>query len=334
MPTMKDTPTKCPRNAVIHSMNRRCANHDYNAPDTYMVTIVTNHRRPLFGTLKGDPTQPLHTPGCAQVWRSELGNIILTEEIPKINHYYPMVEVWKVCVMPDHLHIIIRVNECLPKGKKLGDIIKGFKQGCNKAYKRILQISDLTLSPLFEENYCDKILNKYGQLDHWKNYLDDNPRRLMIKMTNPDLFTRRHFLTINGQECVATGNVLLLNIPDKQFVVVHRKDSDTDYQRNMAAWMKCGENYGVLVGAFISEREKAVKKAAIECEYPLIQFTNEDIVPFYKPHGQDFDLCASGRLLLISPKTDSFMKNKITREECLHLNELAAIIASDDFSLA
>ena len=323
-----------PRNAVIHSMKRRCSDHDYNAPDTYMVTLVTMNRQPLFGILKGDPSKPLHTEGCACVWRSDLGKAILVEEIPKVNRYYPMVEVLKVCVMPDHLHIILQVHEALPKSKKLGDIIKSFKQGCNKAYKRIHHIPNTSHAPLFEDNYCDKILSRYGQLDYWKNYLDDNPRRLMIKMANPDLFTRRHYISIDGHECVAKGNIFLLNIPDKQFVVVHRRDSEEEYQHHVEAWMNCGENYGVLVGAFISEREKAVKMAAIERKYPLIQLTNEGMGAYYKPSGQDFDVCAAGRMLLISPWPDAPYKSKITRQECLHLNELAEKISNGDFSLA
>lgn len=333
MPSKEKAPYTGPRNAVVHSMKRRCAKHDYNAPDTYMVTIVTRGRQRLFGTLCGDPSKPLHTPGCAGVWRSDLGNAILKEEIPKINRYYPMVEVWKTCLMPDHLHFIIRVHENLPDRKQLGDIIKSFKQGCNKAYKRLFHIPNSMNAPLFEEGFCDKILHEDGQLDHWKNYLDDNPRRLIIKTANPDFFSRRHRLSIDGHECAAMGNIFLLDIPDKKFVVVHRRDTEEEYKRNVEAWTQCGENYGVLVGAFISEREKAVKKIAIEHQYPLILFTEEGMGPYYKPSGQDFDLCAEGRLLLVSPWPDAPKKSHITRQECLRLNELAEKIAAGSFRL-
>ena len=44
---------------------------------------------------------------------SELGTAIVKEEIPKIHRYYPQVEVWKVCIMPDHVHLIVRVKEDL-----------------------------------------------------------------------------------------------------------------------------------------------------------------------------------------------------------------------------
>ena len=45
-----------------------------------------------------------------------------------------MVEVWQVCLMPDHLHMIVRINQPLPKGKHLGIIIGAFKGGISRAW--------------------------------------------------------------------------------------------------------------------------------------------------------------------------------------------------------
>ena len=36
---------------------------------------------------------------------------ILEEEQQKFSRYYPMVEVVKLCIMPDHLHMIVRIRE-------------------------------------------------------------------------------------------------------------------------------------------------------------------------------------------------------------------------------
>lgn len=35
-----------------------------------------------------------------------------------------------------------------------------------------------------------------GQLDNWKDYLDDNPRRLLLKRQNPELFTVLNVLSL------------------------------------------------------------------------------------------------------------------------------------------
>ena len=72
----------------------------------------------------------------------------------------------------------------------LGMVIKGFKMGCNKAYWRIYGMNMAPRKGLFELGYNDKVLLHERQLEGWKKYLDDNPRRLMVKRMNPGLFTR------------------------------------------------------------------------------------------------------------------------------------------------
>ena len=116
--------------------------------------------------------------------KTELGRRIEEEEVKKIKLFYPMVDVWKVCIMPDHIHLIMRVNEDLPEGSHIGKIIAGFKQGCNRAYWGInpsAELRDTVASlpsaelrgtgardGLFEAGYNDKILLRDGQLENWK----------------------------------------------------------------------------------------------------------------------------------------------------------------------
>lgn len=45
-----------------------------------------------------------------------------------------------------------------------------------------------------------------GQLDNWKHYLDDNPRRLMMKRQNPELFTVLTGMEVAGEQCQVVGN--------------------------------------------------------------------------------------------------------------------------------
>lgn len=97
-----------------------------------MLTLVVEERASLFGKLKGTVDAPVGSVDRPRVEHSELGSFILREEIPKINKYYPMVEVWKVCIMPNHLHMIVSVNEDMPQGKHLGLVAAGFKGGCCK----------------------------------------------------------------------------------------------------------------------------------------------------------------------------------------------------------
>ena len=96
-----------------HSMKRRSPWHDYHGRGTYMLTLVVEGRMPLLGKLWGRVDARPGDGDAPKVMLSELGIAIAKEEIPKIHKYYPQVEVWRVCIMPDHIHLIVRVKEDL-----------------------------------------------------------------------------------------------------------------------------------------------------------------------------------------------------------------------------
>lgn len=332
-----------------HSMKRRTPWHDYSRKGTYMLTLVVEGRQPLFGTLIGslDATNSDEAPN---IMLSTLGMIIREEEIKKIHLYYPQVEVWKLCIMPDHLHIIIRVNEDMGEGKHLGFVVRGFKAGCSKAWWRMTGVetpgtlteqqppahmptvpevsTSAKKQPLFEPGYNDKILIDLRQLGTWKHYLDDNPRRLMMKRQNPDLFTVLTGMDIAGEQCQIVGNRFLLDIPDKMAVIVHRRNTDHENALLREQWLACGERGGVLVSAAIAPKEKEVLREAMNRGYRIILLRENGFPPLYKPSGESFDACAAGLLLQISPWQYHMEQKTITRAQCLHLNALAEKIAS------
>ena len=122
------------RRETKHSMKRRSPWHDYHKKGTYMLTLVVEGRAPLLGKLKGNADASGDSPDRPMVELSELGKCIMREEIRKIHQHYPKLEVWKTCIMPDHIHMIVRVNEDMSEGRHLGHVMAGFKFGCNIAY--------------------------------------------------------------------------------------------------------------------------------------------------------------------------------------------------------
>lgn len=112
-----------------HNMKRRKSWHDYRLKGTYMLTLVVEGRKPILGKL----LMPTKDEG-ARVELTELGKTIFYEEALKIPQFYKMVEVWKLCIMPDHIHMVVRVKEDMPNGKHLGDVVRGFKVGCTRAW--------------------------------------------------------------------------------------------------------------------------------------------------------------------------------------------------------
>ena len=421
-----------------HSMKRRSPWHDYHEKGTYMLTLVVEGRMPLLGRLEGRVNARPGDGDAPKVVLSELGTAIVKEEIPKIHRYYPQVEVWKVCIMPDHVHLIVRVKEDLrgdqameslgtearggqtsaetmknaaaltneenaaaltseenaaaltseekaavltsekkaaaltseekaaaltseekaavltseknaaaltsqekadsmgmtaKRGKEmdsLGMVVKGFKLGCNRTYRRIYGMKKMTGKGLFELGYNDKLLLHEGQLKRWKKYLDDNPRRLMVKRMNPELFTVMLNKVVAGRRCQMVGNCFLLDIPDKVAVIVHRRYSEEDLCRLRKEWLACGERGGVLVSAAISIKEKEVLREAMNRGYRIVLLRENGFPRLYKPCGESFDACSEGLLLQISPWEYHMEKKTITREECLELNEMAERIAEGE----
>jgi len=330
---------------IQHSMKRRSPWHDYHRKGTYMLTLVVDGRVPLLGVLQGKVDVPAGLPDAPRIVCSELATTILNDEIGKINKYYPKVEVWKVCIMPDHIHMIVRVNEDMPKGKHLGAVVRGFKTGCSRAWWRLTSepsgkaegtvttvpsVSPEVRRPvLFESGYNDKILLHEGQLDNWKAYLDDNPRRLLIKRQNPELFTVLNSIEVAGHQCQVVGNRFLLDIPDKMAVIVHRRYTDEENARLREDWLACGDRGGVLVSAAISQKEKDVLREAMNRGYRIILLRENGFPKLYKPSGESFDACSKGLLLQISPWEFHMEKKTITRAQCLELNAMAERIASN-----
>ena len=407
-------------NDIQHTMKRRTPSHNYCDKGTYMLTLVVDGRMPLFGTLKGNVRLPLSgtlkgdgrmplsgplkgdermplsgplkgdelassaTADAPRVVLSPLGEAIRDREIAKISAVYPMVEVWKLCIMPDHLHIIVRVKEKLPEGKHLGHVVSGFMTGCTRAWWALVEEGKMppfgkpkgtegsasapggsvSLSPasalvaggsapplgasvpagspaggasaaprpsLFEKGYNDKILLRPGQLDNWKRYLDDNPRRLAIKRQCPDYFTIMQHITIGEWSCQMVGNRFLLTVPDRAAVIVHRADSDQEFAQKKARWLALGEMGGVLVSAAVATREKEVMREAMDRGYRLILLRENGFPPLYKPAGESFMACSEGRLLQISPWEYHMQRKTISREQCLILNRLAEEIAGENY---
>lgn len=122
---------------TMHNGHRRAHFHDYSRPGVYMLTLVTEGRQRLFGSIVGHTRGQRRTEEFPHLQCSVLGTTILQEEIAKIPYYYKEVEVMKVALMPDHIHLLVNVKAKLPEGKHLGNIVRGFKTGCTRAWWKL-----------------------------------------------------------------------------------------------------------------------------------------------------------------------------------------------------
>ena len=327
------------------SMQRRCVDFDYTQRMMYMVTMTTEGRRPLFGRVVGHSDALEGSAEAPRIELTELGQRV-SDEWWGIPHYYPQIEIMALQMMPDHLHGILFIREKMEKD--LSRVIRGFKTGCNRAYRELVlgvksvvtqsvqsvatQSQQTRPHPdryhgfLFSPGFCDKLLLRQGQLQRWLDYLHDNPRRLLMKRERPDLFRVQRGLTVGDLQFSAIGNRFLLDRPVRLQVQCSRRLTDEEIAEKQAWWLSQARSGAVLVSPCISKGEKQVMRAAFEEGLPLIILQENGFTDLAKPGGQRMEACQRGQLLLLAPWQHHNERLTISRGQCLALNEMAKMI--------
>ena len=358
------------------SMKRRCEEKDYTERGIYLVTIATEARRPLLGTLAGDASL-YEGPDAPHVVLSPLGERV-KEEWFGITRYYHQIEVIRLCIMPDHIHGVLFVHEKLPR--HLGHIINGFKAGTRRAARELGIIPDAkpaiteakpqptkpTPSPslsspqattslsspqvlyaealpqshpqqnqgpkhpphgtLWEPGYNDRILFFKGQLQRMLSYLDDNPRRLLLKRQHPEYFTQLGTINAAGLPMAAMGNPALLAAPTKLQVQCSRHLYPWEIEQRKQSFLAAGREGAVIVSPCISPGEQQIATACMASGIPLLVLLLKGFPPFFKPQPRYLEACSAGRLLMLAPYPWQNEKLTDMRARCLRLNDLAAAI--------
>ena len=316
------------------SMLRRRVGHDYQSRRIYLITMTVVGRRPLLGTLVGDVSALEGSPSAPRVELTELGQQV-RECWMAIEKHYPEVDVLATMVMPDHLHGILFVERRMEQ--HLGMVIKGFKMGCNKAFRSYSLLQQLPLQQhcccidnegfLWTRGYNDHILDGKDELERWFAYLRNNPRRLAMKRAYPDFFRVQFNVTIGSQTYAAIGNRFLLDCPQKKQVQCSRSLTQKEIEGVTATMLQYSRHNGaVLVSPAISDGECAVMRAALDAQLPLIFLTPWGFNAFSKPGHQYYEACAAGRFLILAPWPHQNQRIPLTRQMCLQLNAMAAEI--------
>lgn len=146
MNSHKEYATDC-----IPSMHRRSDSHDYRSRRFYLITMAVSPRWPLLGTLaSSEDTCTADDTVEAHIELSPLGEAVLSawQQIPFV---YPQVSIVQHVIMPDHIHGILYVRE--DTTFHLGQVIKGFKTGCNKSLR--LLVEEAKKAQLQSQNNAD-----------------------------------------------------------------------------------------------------------------------------------------------------------------------------------
>lgn len=320
-------PVRPVRGVFQHSMLRRCFNHDYREPFFYMVTITTHERRPWLGVCENNACT-LSADGWLvhNLWH-------------RISQDYPRIALSTLCIMPDHLHGILRVTERMEK--PVGVPVRAFKSQCTSAMRE--RHGDPTLT-LWNPGYNDRIVWRRGSLRAYTRYLMDNPRRYCLRKAHPDLFRTvaglQHPALPPGSRWDGYGNRFLLDRPEKLAIRVSRNAAANEVKALAEEVLAEAAQGMVIVSPFISPGEREIATAILAAPVgDVILMKPGGFPPLFKPNGRYFDLCVQGRLLILSRSVAAVHgSTPLTRETCLAMNAACAHIAEkqtteDDHSL-
>lgn len=165
----------------------RLPGYDYTQPGGYYITIVTYDRENLFGDIRD-----------GEMVYNEFGEI-LRDEWQKTASLRPYVELDAFCVMPNHFHGIIMINDDYCRGTarrapteiitptetyapteqfgkpinySIPTIVRAYKSAVTK---RINELRNTPAAPVWQRNYYEHIIRNDIELTHIRNYIQNNP---------------------------------------------------------------------------------------------------------------------------------------------------------------
>ena len=129
----------------------RIPNYDYTTCNYYFVTICTHNRRCIFGL-----PDNLNTNGK-----------IAKKHIEEIEKHYDSVKVDQYAVMPNHIHMIVVMEN---SNHNLNQIIAQYKSGVTREIRE--RYSDITV---WQRSYHDHVIRDRKSYETIWNYIEGNP---------------------------------------------------------------------------------------------------------------------------------------------------------------
>ena len=146
----------------------RLADYDYNQNGAYFITICTQDRKPILSQIVGDGSPVPKTAG-----------LIAEKTIMQITEKYPSVSVEKHVIMPDHIHILLRIdNGTGNPSPTLGNIIGWYKYQVTKEVNRQNYTAG---EKLFQRSYYDHVIRNQQDYNAVWEYIEQNPRKRMMQ---------------------------------------------------------------------------------------------------------------------------------------------------------
>lgn len=139
----------------------RLSDYDYSKCGAYFITICTKNRREMLCDVRATFGRPLQL--------SEYGKII-QREIERIGAIYDNVVIDKYVIMPNHIHLIVVLNENEGRPKVAPTISRIMQQFKGSITKQIGFI-------IWQKSYHDHIIRNECEYQKIWQYIDENPAK-------------------------------------------------------------------------------------------------------------------------------------------------------------
>ena len=322
----------------------RLPGFDYKRPFFYMVTIKRREGAAV------EPFSAIAADG--RIVASAITEAFLRVIEAFHETWYCIEPIRYFVIMPDHLHLIIKVRE-IEKRVSLAVVVRQLIKALDRAYwavagaerllqnpagydaERLLQnpagggpgavLHDSLRESIFAFDWHDWIVKKSGQLAAFRKYIAENGPRAARRRAARQFFTRAREIAFQGRRYWAYGNEALLELPVIVAIKGHRRPlaglvaPEAHPQGHLrgsealcAAASRIGPG-GAGLSTFLSPLEKEAGNEIINAGGALIILSMEGFAPRWHPSEKQERLCAAGRMLYLSPYEPRAAK--LTRQE-------------------
>ena len=143
----------------------RLKDYDYSRGGYYFITICTHKRKNILSDIVGDGVYDI-----PKTTLSHCGEIV-EKYIQKMNYQYDNVCIDKYVIMPNHIHLILVVNNNgmsrapSPTNAIIPKFVSLFKRYCNREYDE----------NIFQRSFHDHIIRDENDYIRICEYIENNP---------------------------------------------------------------------------------------------------------------------------------------------------------------
>jgi REP element-mobilizing transposase RayT len=152
----------------ISRKNTRLPGYDYNTPGAYFLTICTENRRCILSRIKRDHV--IDGPDLVLLPHGKVAEKYLKQ----ISDFYDFLSVGSYVVMPNHIHILLLVNNAANlsgttnptlQNSIVSRFVSTFKRFCNKEYGH----------NIWQARSYDHVIRDQSDYDRHLQYIHNNP---------------------------------------------------------------------------------------------------------------------------------------------------------------